>query len=73
VGSFPTVEAKPIDEGTLRAETALMERALAAIKRGDVATARRELAAHAARFPDGHLKRERERALARTADKESEP
>jgi hypothetical protein len=73
VGSFPTGDAKPIDEGTLRAETILMERALAAIQRGDLVGARRELAAHAAKFPDGHLKPERERALARTLSKESEP
>lgn len=72
VGAFPPVEAKPVDEGTLRAETALMERALAALKQGDLVTARRELALHAAKFPDGHLKPERERALERTLDKETE-
>jgi len=72
VGSFPIVAEAPVDEGTLRAETALMERALAALQRGDVATARRELAAHAAQYPNGHLKRERERALERTMSKETE-
>jgi len=72
VGSFPVVTEAPVDEGTLRAETALMERALAAIRRDDFATARRELAAHAAQYPNGHLKRERERALERTIGKETE-
>jgi hypothetical protein len=72
VGAFPAAEAAPVDEGTLRAETALMERALAAIKQGDLAAARRELALHAAKFPNGHLKPERERALERTLGKETE-
>ena len=63
---------EPIDEGTLRAETALLERALAAIRSGDLGTARRELAAHAAQFPNGHLKPERERALERALGKETE-
>ena len=64
--------AAPVDEGTLRAETALLTSALAAIQRGDLATARSELAAHATRFPNGHLKLERERALERTLGKETE-
>jgi len=72
VGSFPVVVDAPVDEGTLRAETALMERALAAIRRDDFATARSLLAAHAAQYPNGHLKRERERALERTMSKETE-
>jgi hypothetical protein len=72
VGAFPAAEAAPVDEGTLRAETALMERALAAIKQGDLVTARRELALHATKFPNGHLKPERERALERTLGKETE-
>jgi len=50
-----------------------MERALAALQRGDVSASRRLLAEHAAKFPDGHLKRERERALEKTVGKESEP
>jgi hypothetical protein len=78
VGAFPVHEvapvapAAPVDEGTLRAETALMERALAAIRRNDFTTARRDLAAHAAEFPNGHLKPERERALERMRGKETE-
>ncbi|HEY3495183.1 MAG TPA: hypothetical protein VGK73_10875 [Polyangiaceae bacterium] len=72
VGSFQPTEAAPVDEGTLRAETLLLEKALSAIQRGDLATARRELAAHAAKFPNGHLRPERERALERTLGKETE-
>jgi hypothetical protein len=75
VGAFPIVEAAPaapVDEGTLRAETALMERALAALRRDDFTTAERELAAHAAAFPNGHLRPERERALSRLRGKETE-
>jgi len=72
VGAFPASEPAPLDEGTLRAETALMERALAALRRNDFTTARQELRAHAARFPNGHLKPERERALERTLEKEIE-
>jgi hypothetical protein len=72
VGSFPVAE-EPFDEGTLRAETALMERALAALELNDFDTARRELAAHAARFPNGHLKPERESALGRMLAKETKP
>jgi TolA-binding protein len=63
----------PFDEGTLRAETALMERALAALEMNDFDTARRELNAHAARFPNGHLKPERESALGRMLAKETKP
>jgi hypothetical protein len=72
VAAAPAVAAVPVDEGTLRAETALMERALAAIRRDDFTTARRDLAAHAAEFPNGHLKPERERALERMRGKETE-
>jgi len=71
VASF-TEPAGPVDEGSLRQETALMERALAALRRGDVASARQALAEHASRFPNGHLVRERERALERTLGKETE-
>ncbi|HEX5100128.1 MAG TPA: hypothetical protein VFV94_11540 [Polyangiaceae bacterium] len=63
---------KPLDEGSLRAETALIERALSALKRDDIATARTALAEHARRFPNGHLVRERQRALERTLGKETE-
>jgi hypothetical protein len=73
VGSFPAAAPVPVDDGTLREETALLERALAALGRGDRVTARRELGAHAARFPNGHLAPERERALERTLDKETQP
>lgn len=74
VASFEEVAApKPLDEGSLRAETALMERALSALKRDDVATARAALLEHARMFPNGHLVRERERALERTLGKETEP
>jgi hypothetical protein len=72
VGSFAPASA-PVDEGTLRAETALMEHALAALQRGDVTTARRGLAAHAAQYPNGHLAPERQRALERMLGKESKP
>jgi len=70
VGAFPVAEA-PVDEGTLRAETTLMEQALGALKRGDLATAKQKLAEHAQSFPDGHLAPERERALARIREKET--
>lgn len=59
------------DEGTLRAETLLIERALTALRRGDSALSRRILAEHAARFPEGQLVRERERTLAKIAEKET--
>jgi hypothetical protein len=72
IGSFAALP-EPVDEGTLRAETALMEHALAALQRGDVTTARRGFAAHAARYPNGHLAPERERALARMLGKETQP
>jgi hypothetical protein len=72
VGSFeaPSAKAAPVDEGTLRAETALIERALAAIRAGEATRARALLAEHGERFPNGLLVRERERALelARHAD-----
>jgi hypothetical protein len=73
VGSFPVAASAPVDDGTLREETALLERALAALSRGDRVTARRELETHAARFPNGHLAPERERALERTLAKETQP
>jgi hypothetical protein len=73
VGSFPVAQPASIDEGTLRAETAVMERALSALRRGDHVTARRELSAHAERFPNGHLKPDRERAFERLLGKEMKP
>jgi hypothetical protein len=72
VGSFD-VPPTPVDEGTLRVETALMERALAAMQRGDFTTARRDLAEHARKFPNGHLAPERRRALERMLGKETNP
>ena len=67
VGSFDAPPA-PLDEGTLRAETALIEDALAAIRAGETTRARAVLAQHAAQFPKGLLLRERQRALARLTD-----
>lgn len=72
VGSFP-LEAMSEDEGTLRAETALMEQALGALKRGDYTTAKQRLAEHARTFPNGHLAPERDRALERVREKETSP
>lgn len=46
----------------LRAEAELLERALAALHAGELESARRALSAHAERFPQGALRRERERA-----------
>jgi hypothetical protein len=68
-GAFEAPPAE-LDEGTLRAETALIEGALAAIRGGDPARARGLLTQHATQFPHGLLVRERERALAlsRTSD-----
>ena len=66
VAAFPVEETKgsrPL--GTLGEETELVERALYALKLGDREGARRTLAEHARRFPNGLLARERERALAR--------
>lgn len=53
-------EAPP--PSTLAAETALIERALAAIEIGDTPTAELALRQHAERFPHGWLRRERQRA-----------
>jgi TolA-binding protein len=72
VASFAPAPSTPVDEGSLRQETALMERALSALRRGDVQGARQALAEHASRFPNGHLVRERERALERTLGKETD-
>ena len=47
---------------TLGEETALMDAALAALRAGDLPTAARYVHAHELRFPNGLLKRERERA-----------
>jgi hypothetical protein len=47
---------------TLGEETALMDAALAALRAGDLATAARYLHAHEQRYPNGLLRRERDRA-----------
>jgi hypothetical protein len=60
-GAFPAAPS----HGTLREETELIERALAAVRAGDRATALGVLQDHARRFPNGLLARERERALDR--------
>jgi hypothetical protein len=66
VAAFPVEEAKGSEPlGTLGEETELVERALYALKLGDREGARRTLAEHARRFPNGFLARERERAMAR--------
>jgi hypothetical protein len=68
VAAFPVEETKgPRPLGTLGEETELVERALYALKLGDREGARRTLAEHARRFPNGLLARERERALVRAA------
>jgi hypothetical protein len=66
VAAFPVEESKDARAlGTLGEETELVERALYALKLGDREGARRALAEHGRRFPNGLLARERERALAR--------
>jgi hypothetical protein len=53
------------ERGQLRDETALLEQALAALRRGDKATARELLNEHQRTFPRGALVPERNRALER--------
>lgn len=50
---------------TLREETALVDQALAALRAGDLALARDRVQEHERRFPNGLLRRERERARAK--------
>lgn len=64
-------EPEPAARSTLRAETALVERALYALRVGDRDAARAALAEHARLFPNGLLARERERALARASAAET--
>ncbi len=64
VATFAALEGRPA-ESTLRAETELMDRALSALRLGSHANARSLLKQHAARFPNGALAPERERALER--------
>jgi hypothetical protein len=72
----PRPEPAPADDderSTLRAEIALLDRAIAARERGALDEARAILAQHAARFPDGVLAPERERLLAELARGASAP
>jgi TolA-binding protein len=54
-------ESAPLPSA-LRAEAELLERALSALHAGELQAARQALRAHAERFPQGALRRERERA-----------
>jgi hypothetical protein len=73
----PDASEEPAPRVTvLREEAELLERALTALHDGDRAGADRWLAAHAERFPNGALRRERERArrhLERLATTAQEP
>jgi len=69
VAAFPVEESLgPNTASTLGEETALVERALYALRLGDREGARRALVEHARRFPNGLLVRERERALTRASE-----
>lgn len=69
LGSRRTVPSKPAPivstPSTLAEETALIERALAAIEAGDLGRAQQTIDDHAQRFPQGELRRERMRAQQR--------
>ena len=70
VASFPEIgpplaQAPDVRESRLREEADVIGRALSALRSGDRATAMRWLSEHALRFPDGQLRRERERARER--------
>jgi hypothetical protein len=54
-----------LEPSSLADEAALLERALTAMREGDLGAARSTLAAHAARFPAGALARERRNAESR--------
>jgi hypothetical protein len=58
----PEAPASASLPSALRAEAELLERALSALHAGELESARRALSAHAERFPQGALRRERERA-----------
>jgi hypothetical protein len=58
----PEAAASALPPSALRAEAELLERALSALHAGELESARRALSAHAERFPQGALRRERERA-----------
>jgi hypothetical protein len=72
VASFPVetrqAASNDVQTTTLRQEAEVIERALSALRAGDRMTALHWLAEHARRFPQGQLRRERERALERAND-----
>lgn len=70
VAAFPAIGERS-SQSTLREETELMDRALSALRAGETTRARELLGAHATRFPNGALVRERERALVRSKDLEN--
>jgi hypothetical protein len=59
-----TAPLPPAAAATLGEETRLIDAALSALRRGDRATATEFIRQHEQRFPDGLLRRERERARA---------
>jgi hypothetical protein len=59
-----TAPLPPAAAATLGEETQLIDAALSALRRGDRATATEFIRQHEQRFPDGLLRRERERARA---------
>jgi DNA polymerase-3 subunit gamma/tau len=59
-----TAPPPPAAAATLGEETRLIDAALSALRRGDRATATEFIRQHEQRFPDGLLRRERERARA---------
>jgi hypothetical protein len=64
----PVSDMRPrsqVSHGSLKDETALIDQALAALRRGDAGSARALLNEHQQRFPHGALEPERKRALAR--------
>ncbi len=71
VGGFPEIEtssaARGPQESSLREEAELIERALSALRSGERTAALRWLAEHSRRFPDGQLRRERDRARERAS------
>lgn len=63
-----TLSEAPASATTLREETALIDRAFAALRDGRLEVAAALVAAHQQRFPKGVLVRERERARAKLAE-----
>lgn len=68
----PAMQPPTQPASTLREETRVIEQALAALGRHDRQAARRLLAEHARRFPEGLLRRERERAFERLTRREGD-